>query len=121
MRHQPTNGNLLPMSPFAIRRRIAYQRINNKVELRPTQENTVFRSFYDMVGKLEGNRPSHTPQASADAELMAEHIRAALTGPDPAGFWFFFADRALPSHGRVGAARILERDGGRRRAVLLRR
>ena len=117
MRHQPGGVNLLPMSPFAMRRRIAFQGIQRKVELLPSLEESVFRSFYDMVGKLHGAHASLTPQASADAELMADHIDTALTHASPAAFWFFFADRALPTPGRVNVARILERHEGRRRAV----
>ena len=117
MRHQPGGVNLLPMSPFAIRRRITFQGINHKVELLPSFEESVFRSFYDMIGRLRGAHASRTPQASGDAERMAEHIDHALTGDTPAAFWFFFADRALPSPGRVNAARILERHDGRRRSV----
>ena len=105
------------MSPFAMRRRIAFQGIQRKVELLPSLEESVFRSFYDMVGKLHGAHASLTPQASADAELMADHIDTALTHTSPAAFWFFFADRALPTPGRVNVARILERREGRRRVV----
>ena len=117
MRHQPGGVNLLPMSPFAIRRRIGFQGIHRKVELRPSLDESVFRSFYDMVGKLHGAHASQTPQASADAERMAGHIDGALTHDPPAAFWFFFADRALPTPGRVGAARVLERHHERRRSV----
>ena len=117
MRHQPGGVNLLPMSPFAIRRRIGFQGIHRKVELRPSLDESVFRSFYDMVGKLHGAHASQTPQASADAERMAGHIDGALAHDPPAAFWFFFADRALPTPGRVGAARVLERHHGRRRSV----
>ena len=117
MRHQPCGTSLLPMSPFAIRRRIAFQGINRRVELLPTAEESVFRSFYDVVARLQGARISRTPQASADADLMAEQIDAALTDSRPAALWFFFADRALPTPGRVSAARILERYERRRRSV----
>ena len=117
MRHQPGGVNLLPMSPFAIRRRIGFQGIHRKVELRPSLDESVFRSFYDMVGKLHGAHASQTPQASADAERVAGHIDGVLAHDPPAAFWFFFADRALPTPGRVGAARVLERQHGRRRSV----
>ena len=117
MRHQPCGTNLLPMSPFAIRRRIAFKGINRRVELLPSAEETVFRAFYDVVGKLQGATTSQTPQASADADLVAERIDAALTASRPAALWFFFADRALPAPNRVTAARILERTEGRRRSV----
>ena len=117
MRHQPGGVNLLPMSPFAIRRRIGFQGIHRKVELRPSLDESVFRSFYDMVGKLHGAHASQTPQASADAERMAGHIDGALAHDPPGAFWFFFADRALPTPGRIGAARVLERHYARRRSV----
>lgn len=117
MKHQPGGDNLLPMSPFAIRRRIELLRIHRKVELCPSLDESVFRSFYDMVGKLHGAHASQTPQASADAERMAGHIDGALAHDPPAAFWFFFADRALPTPGRVGAARVLERHHARRRSV----
>ena len=117
MRHQSCGTNLMPMSPFAIRRHIVFQGINRRVELVPTAEETVFRSFYDVVARLQGASTSRTPQASADAELMVEQIDAALAGSQPAALWFFFADRALPTPGRVNAARILERHEGKRRSV----
>lgn len=117
MRDQPGGTNPLPMSPFAMRRRITFQGMHRKVELQPSFEESVFRSFYDMVGKLHGADAILTPQASADAESVAGQITTALSGQAPAAFWFFFADRALPTPGRVGCARILERREGRRRAV----
>ena len=117
MRQQPGGVNLLPMSPFAIRRRIGFQGIRRKVELLPSMDGSVFRSFYDMMGKLEGVQPGQTPQASADAEQMREYIEKVLTDPKPGAFWFFFADRALPSPSGVRVARILERRDGRRRTV----
>ena len=117
MRHQPCGTNLLPMSPFAIRRRIAFRGINRRVELLPTAEESVFRSFYDVVARLQGAQTSRTPQASADADLVAQQIDNALNDPQPAALWFFFADRSLPTPGRVTAARILERHEGRRRSV----
>lgn len=55
------------MSPFAMRRRIAYQGIRGQVELLPSMEGSVFRSFYDLQGKLDA-QSGQTPQASADAE-----------------------------------------------------
>ena len=117
MRHQPSGANVLPMSPFAIRRRVTFQGLQRKVELLPSLDESVFRSFYDMVGRLRGSHVGETPQASADADRVAERIDDALAEPSPAAMWFFFADRALPSPARVGAARILERREGRRRCV----
>jgi hypothetical protein len=117
MRHTPVGTNLLPMSPFAIRRRIEFQGIKKKVELQPSAEETVFRSFYDMLGKLEGVGKGGTPQASADAERVRQYIEEVLLGENPGAFWFFFADRALPSPGGIRAARILERQGRHRHAV----
>ena len=117
MRHQPGGANLLPMSPFAIRRRVNFQGIQRKVELLPSLEESVFRSFYDMVGRLHGAYVGGTPQASADADRIAAHIDDALQGAHPAALWFYFADRALPSPARVRAARIVERRDGRRRCV----
>ena len=116
MRQQPRGSNVLPMSPFAIRRRINYQTISGQVELLPSLEESVFHAFYNMQGKLH-DRSGQTPQASADAHQMRVHIESALTGPNPGAIWFFFADRALPSPGSSTVARILERRDGRRRTV----
>ena len=116
MRQQPGGINLLPMSPFAMRRRIAYQGIRGQVELLPSVDESVFRSFYDMQGKLHA-QSGQTPQASADAEQMREHIESVLSDDRPGAFWFFFSDRALPSPGGTRVARILERRDGRRRSV----
>ena len=116
MRQQPGGINQLPMSPFAMRRRIDYQELSGQVELLPSVEGSVFRSFYDMQGKLDA-RSGQTPQASADAQQMREHIESVLIDDRPGAFWFFFADRALPSPGGTRVARILERRDGRRRSV----
>ena len=116
MRQQPGGIYLLPMSPFAMRRRIDFQAISGQVDLLPSLEESVFRAFYDMQGKLDA-RSGETPQASADAHQMREHIESVLTGPSPGAFWFFFADRALPPPGGARVARILERRDGRRRSV----
>ena len=99
-----------------MRRRIDYQAISGQVELLPSLEESVFRAFYDMQGKLD-SRSGQTPQASADAQQMREHIESVLTGTSPGAFWFFFADRAVPSPGGARVARILERRDGRRRSV----
>ena len=117
MRYQSGGPNLLPMSPFAIRRRIRLQGIQGIVDLAPSLEDSVFRSFYEMTGRLYGALPGQTPQASADAERMASYIHTAVKETPFAAFWFFFADRVLPSSNRVRAARILERHEGRRRSV----
>ena len=117
MRHQPGGVNLLPMSPFAIRRQVTFQGIQRKVELLPTHDETVFRFFYDMVARLRGAHFGETPQASADADRIATGVDEALAEPEPSALWFFFADRALPAPSGVGAARILERRDGRRRCV----
>ena len=117
MRHQSAGLNLLPMSPFAIRRRIQFQGIHGRVDLHPSLEDSVFRSFYDMIGRLHGVQSGRTPQASADADRMAQYIDIALKETPAAAFWFFFADRALPAPSRVSATRILERHDGRRRSV----
>ena len=90
MRQQPSGTSLLPMSPFAIRRRIGFQGIRRKVELLPSMEESVFRSFYDMVGKLKDSQPGQTPQASADAELMRRHIERTLIGQKPGGLLVLF-------------------------------
>ena len=116
MRQQSGGINLLPMSPFAMRRRIDYQAISSQVDLLPSLEESVFRAFYDMQGKLDA-RSGETPQASADAHQMREQIESVLTGPNPGAFWFFFADRALPPPGGTRVARILQRRDGRRRSV----
>ena len=82
MRQQPGGINLLPMSPFAMRRRIDFQGIRGQVELLPSMEGSVFRKFYDMQEKLDA-QSGQTPQASADAELMREHIESVLTDERP--------------------------------------
>ena len=117
MRHQPGGASPLPMSPFAIRRQVTFQGIQRRVELLPTHDGSVFRLFYDMVARLRGAHFGQTPQASADADRMANGIDAALAEPHPAALWYFFADRALPAPSGVRAARILERRDGRRRCV----
>ena len=117
MRRTPGGPNLLPMSPFAMRRRIDFRGIKKKIELQPSIEETVFRSFYDLIGKLDGSAAGGTPQASADAERVRQHIEDVLLNERPGAFWFFFADRALPSPSGIRAARILERQGRHRRTV----
>lgn len=117
MRRTPSGINTLPMSPFVMRRRIGFQGIQKKVELQSSMENSVFRSFFDMVGKLDQETNRYTPQASADAERMRSHIEAVLLKSQPGAFWFFFADRSLPSSGNTKVARIFERQYRKRRTV----
>ena len=62
MRRTPSGINTLPMSPFVMRRRIGFQGIQKKVELQSSMENSVFRSFFDMVGKLDQETNRYTPQ-----------------------------------------------------------
>ena len=69
-----------------MRRRIAFQGIRGQVELLPSMEGSVFRSFYDMQGKLDA-QSGQTPQASADAEQMREHIESVLTDSSPWVEW----------------------------------
>ena len=117
MRHNKGSANFLPMSPFAIRRKINYRGLSKRIELQPVVEETVFRSFYDMVGKMTGTIPGGTPQASADAERMAECIDETLLADNAGAFWFFFADRVLPTSSKMKSARILERRGCHRQVV----
>ena len=116
MRQQSGGINRLPMSPFAMRRRIKAGGVRGHVELLPSVEESVFRSFYDMQVKLDDHF-GQTPQISADAQQMREHIESVLTGERPGAFWFFFADRALPPHGDMRVARIFEQHEGPRRSV----
>jgi hypothetical protein len=61
IRTTPGGPGLLPMSPFAMRRRIEFLGIRKKVELAPSTEETVFRGFYDLLGKLDGSLQGGTP------------------------------------------------------------
>ena len=104
------------MSPFAIRRRVAFQGIQRKVELLPTHDESVFRSFYDMVARLHGAHFGETPQASADAERMASSIDTALGWGGPGGSVVLLRGpgAASPRRSRSGTAfwKGAREDGG---------
>jgi len=117
MRYAKTGSDLLPMSPFTVRRRIGFQGIRKRIELQPSSEETVFRSFYDLMGRLRGFGENKTPRASADAERIRRYIDETLQGARPGAFWFFFADRALPSSSTLRSARLMEKQEGHRRAI----
>ena len=115
MRQVPQGKNLLPMSPFAMRRNIEFLGIKKRIELQTSADETVFRAFYDMIGKLKDVEKGHTPQASADAEQIRKLIDDVLKARS--AFWFFFADRALPSPGGIKSSCIFKRHGRHRQSV----
>ena len=115
MRQVPQGKNFLPMSPFAMRRQIEFYGIKKRIELQISSDETVFRAFYDMTGKLKDVENGHTPQASADAEQIRRLIDDVLE--TRGAFWFFFADRALPSPSGIESSCIFKRHGRHRQSV----
>ena len=111
-------GRNLPMSPFCLRYEVKLDRLSGRIELRPQPGESPFSEFLLLMSALEGTQRAVTPQAYADAEMLAETADAILQGERPAARWLFLADRALPSEAGMNSVRIWERREGMRDTFL---
>ena len=111
-------GRNLPMSPFCLRYEVKLDRLSGRIELRPQPGESPFSEFLLLMSALEGTQRAVTPQAYADAEMLAETADEILQGDHPAARWLFLADRALPSEAGMNSVRIWERREGMRDTFL---
>lgn len=111
-------GRNLPMSPFCLRYEVKLDRLSGRIELRPQPGESPFSEFLLLMSALEGTQRAVTPQAYADAEMLAETADEILQGEHPAARWLFLADRALPSEAGMRSVRIWERREGMRDTFL---
>jgi len=115
---QGNAGRNLPMSPFCLRYEVKLDRLSGRIELRPQPGESPFSEFLLLMNELEGTQRAGTPQAYADAEMLAETADEILQGERPAARWLFLADRALPSEAGMKSVRIWERREGMRDTFL---
>jgi Holliday junction resolvasome RuvABC ATP-dependent DNA helicase subunit len=111
-------GDRLPMSPFCVRRKIAYHRLWNELRLEPTAGDPPFFEFIELVKHIEGNEGEGTPYAWPEAEALQKSVDGVLTADDFGSQWFYLADRALPEEGEMRAKRLIRRREGQRQVLL---
>jgi hypothetical protein len=56
-------GERLPMSPFCVRRKVAFHKRWNELRLEPTAGDPPFFEFIELVKHIEGNEGEGTPYA----------------------------------------------------------
>ncbi len=115
---QRSAGRNLPMSPFCLRYDVQLDRLSGRIELRPQPGESPFSEFLLLMSALEGTQRAVTPQAYADAEMLAKTADEILQSERPAARWLFLADRALPSEAGMNSVRIWERREGMRDTFL---
>lgn len=115
-------GQQLPMSPFCVRRKVAFHKLWNELRLEPTAGDPPFFEFIELIKHVEGNEGEGTPYAWPDAEELRQSVDSVVSpadNPDAFGaHWFFLADRALPEEGEMRAQRLLRRREGQRQILL---
>jgi Holliday junction resolvasome RuvABC ATP-dependent DNA helicase subunit len=111
-------GQLLPMSPFCVRRQIRQDRIRREVDLEPTSDEPPFSEYMQLINEAQRGQRDSSPHAWADAEALRKTVDQVLKSEPPAAHWVFLADRALPSEGRMQAVRLLQRRDGQRQVLL---
>lgn len=111
-------GDRLPMSPFCVRRKVAFHRLWNELRLEPTAGDPPFFEFIELVKHIEGNDGEGTPYAWPEAEALRKSVDSVLTPDEFGAQWFFLADRALPEEGEMKAQRLVRRREGQRQVLL---
>ena len=111
-------GQRLPMSPFCVRRKVAFHRRWNELRLEPVAGDPPFLEFIELIKHVEGNEGEGTPYAWPEAEALRESVDSVLAPEDFGAQWFFLADRALPEEGAMKAQRLLRRREGQRQVLL---
>jgi hypothetical protein len=111
-------GQNLPMSPFCIRRKVAFHKRWNELRLEPTSGDPPFFEFIELIKHVEGNEGEGTPYAWPDAEQLRKSIDDVLVPDDFGAQWFFLADRGLPEEGEMQAQRLIRRRDGQRQVLL---
>ena len=111
-------GERLPMSPFCVRRKVAFHKRWNELRLEPTAGDPPFFEFIELVKHVEGNEGEGTPYAWPEAEALRRSVDGVLTPDDFGAQWFYLADRALPEEGEMKAQRLVRRREGQRQVLL---
>jgi len=111
-------GQRLPMSPFCVRRKVAFHRRWNELRLEPVAGDPPFLEFIELIKHVEGNEGEGTPYAWPEAEALRESVDGIVAPADFGTQWFFLADRALPEEGAMKAQRLLRRREGQRQVLL---
>ena len=111
-------GERLPMSPFCVRRKVAFHKRWNELRLEPTAGDPPFFEFIELVKHIEGNEGEGTPYAWPEAEALRKSVDSVLTPEDFGAHWFYLADRALPEEGEMLAHRLVRRREGQRQVLL---
>jgi Holliday junction resolvasome RuvABC ATP-dependent DNA helicase subunit len=111
-------GERLPMSPFCVRRKVAFHKRWNELRLEPTAGDPPFFEFIELVKHIEGNEGEGTPYAWPEAEALRKSVDEVLTPDEFGAQWFFLADRALPEEGEMKAQRLVRRREGQRQVLL---
>lgn len=111
-------GERLPMSPFCVRRKVAFHKRWNELRLEPTAGDPPFFEFIELVKHIEGNEGEGTPYAWPEAEALRKSVDDVLTPDDFGAQWFYLADRALPEEGEMKAQRLVRRREGQRQVLL---
>lgn len=111
-------GQNLPMSPFCVRRKVAFHRRWNELRLEPVAGAPPFFEFIELIKHAEGNEGEGTPYAWPEAQALRESVDSVLAPNDFGAQWFFLADRALPEEGSMKAQRLLRRREGQRQVLL---
>lgn len=111
-------GERLPMSPFCVRRKVAFHRRWNELRLEPTAGDPPFFEFIELIKHVEGNEGEGTPYAWPEAEALRKSVDGVLVPEDFGAQWFLLADRALPEEGEMQAQRLVRRREGQRQVLL---
>lgn len=111
-------GQRLPMSPFCMRRKVAFHKRWNELRLEPVAGDPPFFEFIELIKHVEGNEGEGTPYAWPEAEALRESVDSVVSPEDFGAHWFFLADRALPEEGAMKAQRLLRRREGQRQVLL---
>ena len=111
-------GMNLPMSPFCVRRKVAFHKRWNELRLEPTAGDPPFFEFVELIKHVEGNEGEGTPYAWPEAEGLRNSVDSVLSPEDFGAHWFFLADRALPEEGEMQAQRLVRRREGQRQVLL---
>ena len=114
-------GENLPMSPFCVRRKVAFHKRFNELRLEPTAGDPPFYEFIELIKHIEGNEGEGTPYAWPEADSLRKSVDSVLAPDEFGAHWFFLADRALPDEGRMIAQRLIRRREGQRQVLLVAR
>lgn len=109
---------ILPMSPFCVRKKIEHSPMSNRIELIATSDQAPFSEYMQLINEAEVVQRDSMPHASADAEGLRQVVDSILQEKPFIAHWVLLADRALPSEGGMKSVKILQRRDGRRTIML---